>query len=90
MNHGKPVFAATDKNTDVGKIILNGEFGWWCESNDVYRYESILDEICSNPKVIEQKGKLSRKFLEEHFDTKIAYDRIINAYNKCTDKVGRN
>lgn len=30
-----PVLAVTDKNTDIGKIIVEGGFGWWCESNDV-------------------------------------------------------
>ena len=27
-----PVLAVTDPNTDVGKVIVDGEFGWWCES----------------------------------------------------------
>lgn len=29
-----PVLAATDPNTDIGKVIMDGGFGWWCESND--------------------------------------------------------
>jgi glycosyltransferase involved in cell wall biosynthesis len=82
MNHSMPVLAATDRNTDVGKVILNGGFGWWCESNDVQKYENILDEVCSNPQVIKDKGILSRKYLEEYYDTQIAYERIINAYKK--------
>lgn len=82
MNHSMPVLAATDRSTDVGKVILNGGFGWWCESNDVYSYVSILDEICSNPQIIEEKGKLSRIYLEKYYDTKIAYELIMNAYKK--------
>ncbi len=30
-----PVLACTDPNTDIGKVITEGGFGWWCESNDV-------------------------------------------------------
>ena len=30
-----PVLACTDPNTDIGKIIINYGFGWWCESNSV-------------------------------------------------------
>ena len=29
-----PVLACTDPNTDIGKVIVDGGFGWWCESND--------------------------------------------------------
>lgn len=29
-----PVLAATDPNTDIGKVIIDGGFGWWCESNN--------------------------------------------------------
>ena len=28
-----PVLACTDPNTDLGKTIVEGGFGWWCESN---------------------------------------------------------
>jgi len=28
-----PVLACTDPNTDIGKVITEGGFGWWCESN---------------------------------------------------------
>ncbi|MFC4802567.1 glycosyltransferase family 4 protein [Neobacillus sp. GCM10023253] len=86
MNHSMPVLAATDRNTDLGEVILNGEFGWWCESSEVHSYGSIIEEIISNPKVIQEKGKLSRKYLEKHFDTKIAYGRIMSAYKKCTSR----
>ena len=34
MQAGLPILACTDRNTDVGKVIVEGGFGWWCESND--------------------------------------------------------
>lgn len=37
-----PVLAVTDPNTDIGKIIVDGEFGWWCESNDPKEFDSII------------------------------------------------
>lgn len=79
MNHSMPVLATTDKNTDVGQVILAGGFGWWCESNDAQYQQTIIDKIVSNPQVISEKGKLSREYLERNYDTKIAYERIINA-----------
>jgi len=85
MNHSMPVLAATDRNTDVGDVILNGEFGWWCESNNVNSYEKIINEISTNPQVIKEKGNSARKYLEQHFNTKIAYDRITNAFKKSAN-----
>lgn len=40
-----PVLACTDPNTDVGKVITEGGFGWWCESNDPDKFVSTVKEI---------------------------------------------
>jgi glycosyltransferase involved in cell wall biosynthesis len=81
LNHSLPVLAATDRNTDLGKVIINGDFGWWCESNDVKYIETLIERICSNPQIIHEKGKSGRRYLEMNFDTKIAYEKIMNAYD---------
>jgi len=87
MNHSIPVLATTDKNTDVSRVILDGRFGWWCESKDVHQYNDIVNEICADVQIILEKGKLGRKYLEKYYDTKIAYDQIIQEYKK--EKKGR-
>ena len=40
-----PVLAVTDPNTDIGKVIVDGGFGWWCESNDSNKFATIVEEI---------------------------------------------
>ena len=45
MQAGLPVLACTDPNTDVGKVITEGGFGWWCESNDANAFASIITNI---------------------------------------------
>lgn len=42
MQAGLPVLACTDPNTDVGKIIVDGGFGWWCESNRSTEFSKCL------------------------------------------------
>lgn len=37
-----PVLACTDPNTDIGKVIVEGGFGWWCESNES---DTIYDKV---------------------------------------------
>lgn len=40
-----PILAVTDSNTDIGKVIVENGLGWWCESNDVGKFDSILKTI---------------------------------------------
>lgn len=41
-----PVLAVTDPNTDIGKVITESGFGWWCESNDVEAFSKAVGEGC--------------------------------------------
>lgn len=45
MQAGLPVLACTDRNTDIGQVIENGGFGWWCESNDFLGFCEIVNQI---------------------------------------------
>lgn len=46
MQANLPVLAATDPNTDIGRIIEENEFGWWCESNDKEKFrEAVVNAI---------------------------------------------
>ena len=52
-----PVLAATDPNTDIGQVITEGEFGWWCESDNVSRFAELVDEaITCDLKTMGTKG----------------------------------
>lgn len=90
MNHSMPVLAATDRCTDIGKTITSNGFGWWCESKDVNAYSRILDEICKNPMVIDEMRKNSKLVLINNYDTRIAYEKIIKAYQlrRCSTNHG--
>ncbi len=52
-----PVLAVTDPNTDIGKVIVDGGFGWWCESNSVKMFVCAVKEtINSNTTGMGKKG----------------------------------
>ena len=40
-----PVLAVTDPNTDIGKVIVDGGFGWWCESNSAEGFSRMAASI---------------------------------------------
>ena len=70
-----PVLAVTDPNTDIGKVIVEGGFGWWCESNDVEAFQDILHQITE----LDVTGMRERsyQYLEEHYSAKEAYQIIM-------------
>ena len=80
MNLGMPVLAATDINTDLGKLITEQDFGWWCESNDADKYIDLVRTVIKDPSVYTEKGINGKRYMSEHFTTEKAYQKIINAY----------
>ncbi len=70
-----PVIAATDKNTDVGKVIEAGKFGFWCESTD----EKIFGEkirMLLNSNLIEL-GNNGYKYLLDNYTVEKQCNEII-------------
>ena len=82
MQAGLPVLACTDPNTDIGKVIVDGGFGWWCESNSVDGFtvavNNALEDVKTKKEELEANGL---EFLKAHYDAKDAYLTIINSYN---------
>ncbi len=79
MQKKMPVLACTDPNTDMGKIIVDNNFGWWCESNDADKFSELVEEaLNADLKVLGENGY---SFLEENYTSK-------KSYNIITEKVG--
>lgn len=71
-----PVLAVTDPNTDVGKVIVDGGFGWWCESNNVYSFRDIILRIIYDDLIT--MGRVGYKYLIDHYSVEEAYRIILN------------
>lgn len=70
-----PIFALTDTYTDVGQMIVEGEFGWWCESNDVISFISIVEAF---KKVdVTKMGKKGYVYLEMNYSARKVFDLIL-------------
>ena len=72
-----PVLAVTDPNTDIGKIIMEGECGWWCESNHVNSVTLTLNHIVQKKDLHMKYGENAFKYLEKNFSTEKAYSIIM-------------
>lgn len=73
-----PVLACTDPNTDIGKVITEGCFGWWCESNSIQEFTKIVDCICSAD--LKTLGDNAYRVLNEKFSVSESYNTIINHF----------
>lgn len=79
MEAAKPILAATDKNTDIGNIITDHNFGKWCESKDSNNFNELLPHFNKESKRIEM-GNNARHYLEENYTVDNSYDIILNHF----------
>lgn len=76
MQAGLPVLACTDPNTDIGKVVVDGGYGWWCPSNSPTKFSELVRTILDLP--LEDMGRKSQAALKQQFDVSAAYDTIVN------------
>ena len=76
MQAGLPILACTDPNTDIGKVITEGGFGWWCESNDVDAFNDLI-EICVHEN-LSTIGKNAFDYLSKYYTVEWSYENIID------------
>lgn len=75
MSAKMPVLACTDISTDVGKIIVDNDFGWWCPSNDENKFFEIVKDINRND--VAEKGKNAWDFFNKEYSVDVLYDKMI-------------
>lgn len=76
MQAGIPIFACTDVNSDIGKVITEGEFGWWCESKDSSQVSDMLRNI-SNCYELDKMGRNAYEYLCKYYSVDVSYRRIM-------------
>ncbi|WP_342473088.1 glycosyltransferase family 4 protein [Metasolibacillus sp. FSL H7-0170] len=79
MQASMPVLAATDVNTDIGRIIEEGQFGYWCESRQVGDFNKGL-HMFKNRQLRKQIGENARQYLEENYTVQHSYDIIMKHF----------
>lgn len=77
MQAGLPIFACTDVNTDIGKVITDGGFGWWCESNDVTAFAKGIE--CAMLADCTAMGKQAQQYLAQEYSTAKGYEIIMES-----------
>ena len=69
-----PVLAATDPNTDIGEVIFQGGFGWWCESNDTEAFSELVKKALEAD--LNEMKTNETKYLMENYTADMVYENI--------------
>ena len=78
LQAGLPVMACTDPNTDIGQVVTEGGFGWWCESNREEGFRAVVKEILAMPREeLIRKGDLGFAYLDKEYNVKNLYRSMI-------------
>lgn len=74
-----PVLACTDPNTDIGKVIFDGGFGWWCESNDVNGFFSLVRRMLKTDEAhLNSIRCVEFEYLQERYTANRACSNVLN------------
>lgn len=71
-----PVIACTDVNTDIGTVITEGGFGWWCESNNTDDFTAVVDEACKAE--LGKMGEKAYNYLIDNYTSQKSYEIIFS------------
>jgi len=78
MQAKMPVLACTDTNTDIGRVIEKGQFGYWCGSNDSKVFKHKIETICHAD--LYAMGQNAWNYLNEHYTVEQAYSTIMRHF----------
>ncbi len=78
MQKSMPVIACTDPVSDVGKVIEEGNFGLWCESDDPKKFARAVMELCQ--KDLPALGENAASYLKTHYSAQRVADVILEEY----------
>ncbi len=69
-----PILASTDTVTDLGDIITENGFVWWCESNDTASFtKTVRQAVTANRAPMGERGY---DFLCKNYSTDVSCDII--------------
>ncbi|MBQ7089048.1 MAG: glycosyltransferase family 4 protein [Clostridia bacterium] len=76
MQSRMPVLACTDSNTDIGDVITDGGFGWWCGSNSVENFTAAVEQAIASDR--EAMGDKGYAYLADHYTSAHSYETLMN------------
>jgi glycosyltransferase involved in cell wall biosynthesis len=76
-----PVIAATDKNTDIGKIMEEYNFGIWSEAGNLQALNQNISKLSNNPELRKKMGQNGYEHLLRNYTVDTSYCIINKHFN---------
>ncbi len=89
MQMAKPVFAVTDRTTDIGTLVTrDARCGFWCPSDDIDAFTETVKRIVSEKELLPEYGRRGREYLIKNFNVESSVDILERAFReKGRDKI---
>ncbi|MCH5190507.1 MAG: glycosyltransferase family 4 protein [Oscillospiraceae bacterium] len=68
LDNALPIFACTDKNSDVKQEICDEGAGVWCESNSISDFSILLNKICMDKSILLPMKQKAREVLMQKYN----------------------
>lgn len=79
MHAGLPILTCTDTATDVGEIIVNSGFGWWCWSNSAENFKACIHIALRSD--IKTMGRVGNEYLRMNYTVEHGCNIITQSFN---------
>ena len=79
-----PVLAITDQASDVGKVIENAEFGWYCSSNNSKEVKRKIKEIIKCQDLAMKDNSFI--YLKDNYSVEKSYNIIMSKLKGVTER----
>lgn len=79
MQSGLPVIAATDPNSDIGKVIEENRMGYRCSSNDALEFYNIIKKMVDSDDYATYKQRVF-ECLNENYSVQRGYKIIMDSF----------
>lgn len=77
----KPVLAATDVNTDLGRIAEYNHYGFWSESGDIRSFNRNLARFVEDPSIIKSMGEAGYDYLLKNYTVDNSCSQILKHFS---------
>ena len=79
-----PTLCCTDPNTDVGFVCVEGDFGWWCESNNTAAFSEKVEAVMSAD--LAAMGQNAFIYMQKNYHVDSSYNTIMQHMADAVDK----
>lgn len=82
MEAALPILAATDINTDIKEVLVDGKCGLWSKNGEINTFMTKLNLLVADPSLRVDMGKNGRGYLEKYYTVVKSCDIIEKHFDK--------